>query len=349
MTAWRHGLAATVAVALITVSAGCSASALDPTRMPVPGSYNPRDTYSVNIEFSSVLNLPGRAKVDLGGVQVGVLDHVELKGTTAVASIAVERGVTLPTDVRAELRQATVLGDVYIALTAPARSTGSTLADGDTITLAQTSPASNVEDLLRSMSSLVGGGTLNTLQQTVIDMNRAFPPSGQLSEMRARIAQMLHELADNASTINRIVDSTETISSSFVANKKTFERLLAEGPSKLTSLANVAVGIVDLIVSFRGLAQAVSPILDPATSNIIQVLSYVAPFVDTVATADTTIPVIADKLVRLMRDRLIPFFGNGGPKYTVTEVITSDAGLGFSPAERADDLIRQMQTMGLVK
>lgn len=68
--------------AAFAVVPACSSEALDPTKMPMPGAYLPKNTYRLKIEFSSVLNLPGRAKVDSGGVQVGLLDRVELKGTT---------------------------------------------------------------------------------------------------------------------------------------------------------------------------------------------------------------------------------------------------------------------------
>ena len=102
-----------LAAVVISVSTACQ---LDPTRLPVPGAFTPHDAYNIKIEFSSVLNLPARAKVDSGGVQVGVLDHVQLEGNTAVAYVEIAGDTTLADDTRAELRQATPLGDIYIAL-----------------------------------------------------------------------------------------------------------------------------------------------------------------------------------------------------------------------------------------
>lgn len=105
--------------AAFAVVPACSSEALDPTKMPMPGAYLPKNTYRLKIEFSSVLNLPGRAKVDSGGVQVGLLDRVELKGTTPVAYVEIDGDAKFPENVRAELRQATVLGDIYIAMISP--------------------------------------------------------------------------------------------------------------------------------------------------------------------------------------------------------------------------------------
>ncbi|ALR10749.1 mammalian cell entry protein [Mycobacteroides saopaulense] len=336
-------------ISVIVLISGCSSTALDPTRMPVPGGYTPRNGYSIRIEFSSALNLPGRAKVDFGGIQIGVLDHLELVDTTAVAHVEIDGGTILPANTRAELRQATVLGDIYIAMIAPDRPTPEQLHAGDTISLQNTAPASNVEDLLRSMSTYIGGGTLNTLQETIINVNKAFPQPEELTHIHRNLTGMLHDLASNSQTIDEMITSLQNITGSLVENTRPFQRLLIEGPQKLSALAEVAVGIVDLVVALGRLSTNARPLVDTVTPDFLQMISYFTPFLNTATTADTTIPVLADKTVRLIRDRLIPFFGDGGPKYTVTGINTPGQSLGVDPAERADEVVRRMQTMGLLR
>lgn len=346
---WTTTAVIAVTISLIGALSGCSSAALDPTRMPVPGGYAPHDSYPVRIEFSSALNLPGRAKVDFGGVQVGVLDHLELIDTTAVAHVEIDSTTSLPTNVRAELRQATVLGDIYIAIVAPPKPTGEHLHAGDTIPLVNTAPASNVEDLLRSMSTYVGGGTLSTLQETILNTNKAFPQSEELTHIHRNLADMARDLAGNSQTVDEIITSLQGITGSLADNTHPFRRLLLEGPQKLSALAEVAVGIVDLVVSLGQLSTNTRPLIDTITPDFIQMISYFTPFLNAATTADTTIPVIADKTIRLIRDRLIPFFGDGGPKYTVTGIDTPGTSLGIDPGERADEVIRRMQTMGLLR
>jgi phospholipid/cholesterol/gamma-HCH transport system substrate-binding protein len=334
------GLLGVVAVGL---APGCS---LDPTRLPVPGSYVAGDKYTVKIEFSSVLNLPARAKVDSGGVQIGVLDRVALDGSTAVAYVDISTKVKLPQDTRAELRQATVLGDTYIALFTPATPSPIALHDGDTIPLHDTVPADNVEDVLRSVSNLVSGGELGTLQDTVINLNKAFPKDpAELTRIQQKLAGVLHDLAANQDTIDGILSGAENISNSLAANTKTFDRLVTEGPGKLEGLGSVTLNIVQLIIDSAVLGRNLTPLLGPITPDLLQMLTYVAPFIASVATADTTIPVISNKLVELVRDKLIPFFGQGGPKYTVSEINSP----GLDPTSRANQVISALQTMGLLK
>lgn len=336
-------LLAAVAVALMPA---CS---LDPTRFPVPGAFAPGNKYTIGIEFSSVLNLPTRAKVDSGGVQVGVLDRVRLIGDTAVAYVEMAGEVQLPQNVRAELRQATILGDIYIALLPPEAPSPASLRDGDTIPLGNTVPADNVEDALRSVSNLVTGGTIGTLQDTVVNLNKAFPKDpGELIRIKNKLAGVLRDLAANQDVVDGILNSLENISGSLAANTGTFDRLVSEGPNKIEGLSGVTLSILALISSARDLGSYGGQLLNPIAPDLMQMLSYISPFVASASTADTTVPVVADKMMDLVRQKLIPFFRKGGPKYTVSGIHAPDGSLGIDPSPSADELIRAMQTMGMM-
>jgi virulence factor Mce-like protein len=343
----KRVFAALLVTTVLAALPGCS---LNPADLPVPGSYVAGESYRLQVEFSSVLNLPAKAKVDSGGIQVGVLDHVALVGSTAVAHIDVSSGVTLPRNTRAELRQATVLGDVYIALLSPPDPTPDDLHDGDTIPLSNTAPADNVEDVLRSVSDLVSGGGLNTLQDTVIRVNRAFPTDpAELDRIRRKVAGTLNDLAANQITIDQILSSARNISEGLVDNTDTFDRLITEGPGKLEGLGSVTLNIVETVTELSGLVEGLGPIIDPNAVDIIQILSHVTPFVGAAATADTTIPTIMDKINQLIRNKLIGFFRKGGPRFTVSGLHNPDGSIGLDPAARADQTISMMETMGLLR
>jgi phospholipid/cholesterol/gamma-HCH transport system substrate-binding protein len=339
-----------LAAAAISLAAACS---LDPTRLPVPGAYTPHHTYRIKIQFSSVLNLPARAKVDSGGVQIGVLDHVQLDGTTAVAYVDMSGGTKLPGNTRAELRQATPLGDIYIALVAPEDRSGdlsrALLRDGDTIPLRNTAPADNVEDVLRSVSNLVAGGAIGTLQSTVVNLNKAFPKDpAELTRIQKTIGGVLNDLAANQDTMDGILSSMENITTNLAANTTVFNRLVTEGPPKLEGLSAVTVAILRVVGDSQDIANLGGQLINPITGDLIQMLSYITPLVGTLATVDTTVPVIADKFVALLHYKLIGFFRNGGPKYIVSELHPPTGREGVDPADKADQAVRAMQSMGLV-
>jgi len=334
----------------ISLTAACS---LDPTRLPVPGAYSPHAAYRIKIQFSSVLNLPARAKVDSGGVQVGVLDHVQLDGTTAVAYVDVSGDTRLPGNTRAELRQATPLGDIYIALVPPANRSGdlpgALLRDGDTIPLRNTAPADNVEDLLRSVSNLVAGGAIGTLQSTVVNVNKAFPKDpAELTRMQQTVAGVLNDLAANQDTMDGILSSMENITTNMAANTAVFNRLVTEGPPKLEGLSAITMAILNVVGDSKDIGGLGAELLNPITGDMMQILSYITPMVGTLATADTTIPVLADKLIAFLHYKLIGFFRNGGPKYIVSELHPPTGHEGVDPADKADQAVKAMQSMGLL-
>nr|WP_308210440.1 MlaD family protein [Mycolicibacterium sphagni] len=341
-----RALCALLATVAMSFTASCS---LDPTRLPVPGAYTPRHPYNINIEFSSVLNLPARAKVDSGGVQIGVLDRVELVGNTAVTYVEIAGDTKLPVNTRAELRQATPLGDIYIALLPPEDRSGPILRNGDTIPMRNTAPADNVEDLLRSMSNLVAGGAIGTLQTTVVNVNKAFPQDpNELTHMQHTVAGVLNDLAANQDTIDGILSGMENITSSFAANTQVFNRLITEGPAKLQGLSAVTMAILNVVGASKDVGKLGGELINPIAGDLMQILSYITPMVDTMATADTTIPVIADKFLALLRYKLLGFFRDGGPKYNITELHAPTGQEGVDPADKADAAVKAMQTMGMV-
>ena len=272
-----------------------------------------------------MLNLPARAKVDSGGMQIGVLDHVQLDGTTAVAYVDMSGETQLPGNTRAELRQATPLGDIYIALLPPEDRSGdlraAVLRDGDTIPLRNTAPADNVEDVLRSVSNLVAGGAIGTLQNTVVNVNKAFPKDpAELTRIQQTIGGVLNDLAANQDTIDGILSSMENITTNLAANTDVFNRLVTEGPPKLEGLSAVTVAILNVVGDSHDIGDLGGQLLNPITGDLMQMLSYITPMVGTMATVDTTIPVLADKLIAFLHYKLIGFFRDGGPKYIVSEL-----------------------------
>ncbi len=341
-----RGARVLLAALAISLTAACS---LDPTRLPVPGAYSPHAAYRIKIQFSSVLNLPARAKVDSGGVQIGVLDHVQLDGTTAVAYVDISGDSKLPGNTRAELRQATPLGDIYIALVPPEDRSAAVLRDGDTIPLRNTAPADNVEDVLRSVSNLVAGGAIGTLQSTVVNLNKAFPKDpAELTRVQQTIAGVLNDLAANQGTMDGILSSMENITTNLAANTAVFNRLVTEGPPKLEGLSAVTLAILNVVGDSQDIGNLGGEVINPITGDIIQILSYITPMVGTMATVDTTIPVLADKLIAFLHYKLLGWFRNGGPKYIVSELHPPTGHEGVDPADKADQAVKAMQSMGLL-
>ena len=345
----RRALTGLCCVALL------SACSIDPADLPIPGSYVAGDMYSLRIEFASVLNLPEKAKVIVEGVDAGVLDTVELVGSTAVATVDLSADVQLPTDTVAELRQSSILGEIYISLQPPADSSGAGsnsasgsggpyLRDGDVIPVERTVPADNVEDVLRGLSNLVTGGHYVQLQEAVNNVNAAIPPDqAEVDKINLAARAALTDIGDNTGEIDRILGAAESISNTVVTQRDGVERVLELGPRRSGGLSEVLFSVVHMIFSLGYMSQHVGDVLSGPYPELKDAVDIIAPALITIANADSSVPMNVDKANTLLRERLIPYF-QSTPNIAVRSV-SADGG----PSARADDMIGILRGIGIVR
>ncbi len=94
--------------------------------------FSPAGTYNIYVEMKSAEGIDHKTPVQVAGIQVGIVDEISLThDNMARLKLKIRKGVTLPADVRAEVRVKGVLGDAYLELV-PGQGGGS-LAAGDTI------------------------------------------------------------------------------------------------------------------------------------------------------------------------------------------------------------------------
>ncbi|EHB58519.1 Mammalian cell entry related domain protein [Mycolicibacterium rhodesiae JS60] len=195
----------TTAYALICAVAISSCAAISVNDLPQPGnSYS--DGYDVVIEFANVLNLPDRAKVVMDGTAIGVVERTELGPSAVYVTARIDSTVRIPADVRAVLQQATVLGDIYVALERSRTSAGTpaTLSAGGRIPLAQTTSPPQLEDTIATLANFVASGSIQRMQNTVIRINRVTPEqTDKVRAIASRVSVNLKDLSDNIDTVDQ--------------------------------------------------------------------------------------------------------------------------------------------------
>lgn len=324
-----------VAAALVLTLSGCGVRATD---IPIPGTYPSGDTYTVRIEFGSVLNLPDRAKVIADGVEIGMLDHIDLIGNTAIATVQLKTDARLPKKTTAELRQSTILGDIHIALEAPKQSETGFLQDGDVIPVSQTVPATNVEDILRALSNIVTGGRWSDMQQVIADVNAAFPSDpAELDRIAAMGRSVLSDLASHTADLDRILASAQQITGKLESGKAAVDEILTLGPERAAGLAAVLFNVVRLIGGAGSLADPAGELLLPFAGDLRSIVSILAPTALTFAYADITLPANLETFHTLLRDKLIPFLN--APDVRIQQVDAQAS---------ADQLVTVLRSIGMV-
>ncbi len=239
-------------VAAAMVTAGCATNGLASLPLPAPGLGS--GGYSLTAVFSNALNLPMNAKVKLAGADVGQLESMVARNYTAVTRLRIRDGVLLPRGSTAELRTATPLGDVFVALKPPADDPADTplLRDGDTIGLDSTAAAATVESVLSSAAILVNGGAVRNFTNIINGFGKATGDQGQafgdmirksnelLGTLDARSDQISHALTQLSHLADQLDAKNQTISELMTAASPATSAL-ADNTSQLSSLA-VQVG-----------------------------------------------------------------------------------------------------------
>lgn len=197
----RLQAAVLAALAALTVS---SCAAISVNDLPQPGAAY-RDGYTLVLEFANVLNLPDRAKVVMDGTTVGVVEGVAVTASAVDVKARIDADVKVPTDARAVLQQATVLGDIYVAIERPADSAvAGTVPDGGRIPVSQTTSPPQLEDTIASLANFVNSGSIQRVQNTIIRVNRVTPERAeQVRAIAARVSTNLADLSDNIYTVDQ--------------------------------------------------------------------------------------------------------------------------------------------------
>lgn len=182
-----------------------SCAAITVNDLPQPGkSYS--DGYSITMEFANVLNLPDRAKVVMDGTTIGIVDAVDVTPSAVDVTVRIDNDVKVPTNARAVLQQATVLGDIYVAIQRapePTKPSSSVPPDGR-IPLAQTTSPPQLEDTIANIAHFVASGSIQRVQDSIIRINNVTPgDAAQVRAIASRVSVDLKDLSDNIDTVDQ--------------------------------------------------------------------------------------------------------------------------------------------------
>ncbi len=238
MTTARRRCAIALAAAVSMTTAGCATNGLASLPLPHPGLSE--GGYTLTAIFENALNVPALAKVRLAGADVGQLESLDVKDYAAVATLRIASGVQLPQGSTAELRSATPLGDVFIAVKPPANApaNGAILKDGDTIGLQNTAAAATVENLLTGAAVLVNGGAVQNLTDLINGAGKAAGEDG---------GRNFGRLIDHTNQLLNTMDRrTDQISDSIVALSG-LSRRIDEKNGVLVDLMTAAAPATDVL------------------------------------------------------------------------------------------------------
>lgn len=341
-----------VATTVVLAAGGC---AFDPAAVPVPGTGTGGDTHSLRIEFADALNLPARAKVMAAGARVGTVSGVEIVrigeggGGYVVVTADIADTALLRTDTMAQLRQNTVLGDIHIELTPGGDPNAARLPPGATIPRTRTRPATQIEDTLTGISTLVQGGAVTRFQDIVNQLNAAFPADpAETRRISQAISADLVDLAANLHTADTFLTGLDATVATAATKKEALAELLTEpGVAHASAAVESIVNVIGVLGALGAVSSSLSWLAPLAQSGDAAARAFV-PLALGGRPLDPSAPSNLNALVALIRDRIIPFVERG-PKVNVTGVRVSSVPDVPGTDEQVESIVQTLRMIGAVR
>ncbi|MBF9520902.1 mammalian cell entry protein [Mycobacteroides chelonae] len=217
--------------------------------------------------FTDVFGLREGDDVRIAGVRVGRVEGVELSGTLAKVSFAVQDDQRLPDSTTASVTYQNIVGQRYLALAQGHSGSGALLAPGGVIPVERTEPSFDIGTLLNGYEPLfavLDPAQVNNLTQAVI---------GSLQGDTAAFAT----LVDQTSTLTKIftgrddaldhvIGSLDSVVGSLAAQNKDFEAAIAatrqvvgQFDSRRPELVSSVGKMTEVVRSLSRIAKDVNP------------------------------------------------------------------------------------------
>lgn len=220
-------VAATIAVLVAVVLAGCSVS---PASMDMRNPLADGGQYDISMQFADVLNLPVGARIALGGLTVGRVKQVKLGDDAATVTARVDKSVSLPASIHASVLQDTLLGEAYVRLEAPdgAAGDGPNLRGGSVLPLTQTSPPRSVESTLSILADYFGSGSVQDVSRTITKLNTALPKNRtEFNDLSRQLNRDITGIGESTGEVNRLLDSATAMADRLAKQENNFKYILS--------------------------------------------------------------------------------------------------------------------------
>ncbi|MFI6170946.1 MCE family protein [Nocardia sp. NPDC051052] len=300
----RRALVAVAAVAGVGITSGCG---LTVEKLPLPKPGVSGETYTVHAVFENALNLPDQAKVKIGGSDVGVVSNIKTKNFQAVVDLTISKDIELPKDSTAELRQATPLGDVFVAVSkakAKAGSGAEMLHNGDTLGLDKTSAGATVEQLLISISLLFNGGGVASLSKLTSELDSIVGGrGGQLSHLITEMTGVVGSLNDNSAKVDGVLNEFSALANTIEARRGELGQVADTLPQMIGAIAENNRAIGDLLTKVSTTSAALGDYADTSGQQLGSLLDNTHKLMDALANTGDNLGILLDQF-RVLRPKL---------------------------------------------
>jgi virulence factor Mce-like protein len=201
------------------------------------------DTYTVRATFSDAKGIvAGSSVVRLAGINVGVVDGVDLQGRRVVLTLRIEKKYgDIYRDARMRIRPVSPLDDTYVSIDSRGSAARGPAEAAEPIPGAQTESPVDISRVLNVFNADTG----QHMAALTRELGRALPDDG--AQLRAALVEFrpfftaLKQLTDitsrRATLVKRLVTNTGTLSKELGRRDRQLQQLVTSGNSDMAELA----------------------------------------------------------------------------------------------------------------
>lgn len=223
------------------------------------------ETKTYTAEFANVTGLENGDFVRIAGVEVGKVEKVEIQpDTTALVTFTADQSVVLTEGSRAVIRYDDLIGGRYLALQEGAGGTA-TLKPGDTIPLARTSPALDLDALIggfRPLFKALDPDQVNALSGQLIQALQG--QGATINSFLAQTAALTTTLADRDQLIGDVITNLNVVLGSLGDQSDQFAKAVDALSELVKGLKDRRVDIANGVAYTNAAAASITDLLAQA-------------------------------------------------------------------------------------
>jgi phospholipid/cholesterol/gamma-HCH transport system substrate-binding protein len=223
---------------------------------------------------------------------VGAVEKVELDGWHARVRLRIADSVKLPGNAIAELRQTSILGEKYVALSAPidAKAVGR-LKDGALIPLSRSGRNPEIEEVLSALSALLNGGGVAQLKTITVELNKAL--EGRENRVKSLLKELdtfIGGLDEQRKEIVRALNGIDRLAKRLGKEKKTIAQAVDTMPPALKVLADQRRKLTQMLTSLSKLGETGTEVINASRDDVVANLRSLQPILEQLNKAGDDLP-----------------------------------------------------------
>ncbi|MGV0605591.1 MCE family protein [Mycolicibacterium sp. XJ1904] len=255
---------------------------------------------TVKMELPSSGGLYRFANVTYRGVQIGKVTEVDVSRTRATATLRLDTSPRIPSDLQAEVRSVSAVGEQYVELL-PRTESPPYLEDGSVITMSDTTIPQPVSPMLEQVNTLIASIPKGRLSELIDESYKAFSGAGfdmgSLVDSSATLSEALNEdpsrsarlAEDSVPLLDSQVRSTDSlrvwvrslagITGQVVVNDPQLRTLLEEGPAAANEVSTLLEQVRPTLPVLLANMTTIGQVAVTYRPSLEQVLVLLPPFV----------------------------------------------------------------------